>query len=186
MRICRLSRSLPVVSIGLLFALFSFGVPADSRRIPTGQAYEYDPTLDQGKEWKESAVTLPAFPQDSDLIAVPLPPRDTLKLYIDTKSVSRANDGIARFTLVVETTTGVRNVFYDGIRCETREYKTYALGTAEASLTAVKKPQWQKIPYYETNAYRFSLYKYFVCSDTNTARPPDELIRAIRYPAPSN
>jgi hypothetical protein len=183
MRICRLSRSLPVVFLGLLFALFSFGVPADSRRIPTGQAYEYDPTVDQGKEWKEGPATLPAFPQDRDLIAVPLPPRDTLKLYIDTKSVSRGADGIARFTLVVETVTGARNVFYDGIRCETGEYKTYGLGTAESTLTAVKQPAWQKIPYFETNAYRLALYKFYVCDSTNTARPPNDLIRAIQYPS---
>ncbi|OGI46616.1 MAG: hypothetical protein A2637_05350 [Candidatus Muproteobacteria bacterium RIFCSPHIGHO2_01_FULL_65_16] len=139
----------------------------------------FDPS--RVEQWKESAVAIPPYPEERHLLAVPLPPSDTLKLHIDENSVSRAADRVARLTLVVETPSGARNVFYDGIRCETREYKTYAVGTSDRSLVAVNDPRWREIPRNEKNAFRYHLYRHYVCDGNSSARAPRELVEAIKY-----
>ena len=140
---------------------------------------EYEPT--EKDIWKESRITLPPYPVDRNLISVPLPERDSLKIYIDEKSISLLPDRAIRFSLVVESPSGARNVFYDAIRCETKEYKTYAFGTAEGTFQLVKNPKWRKIPYYPTNAFRYHLYKYVVCDEDESALSPKELVRMIKY-----
>ncbi len=136
----------------------------------------------KGEKWKELEVPLPAFPDDRNLIPVRMPVAYTLKIYLDEKSISRAPDGIVRYTLVVETPSGVRNVFFDGLRCDTREYKTYAIGTLEKTFEPIKKPKWERVPYYETNAFRFQLMRNYVCDPNlpTTTQSARDLIHRLK------
>lgn len=134
------------------------------------------------EQWKEIGVAPPTYPNDADLIAVRMPTTYTLKIYLDEKSVSLAQDGIARFTLVIESASGSRNVFFEGYQCETSEYKTYASGTLDKTFEPIKKPKWERAPYYDTNAFRFQLLRYYVCDPNalSVALPPREFIHRLR------
>ena len=140
--------------------------------------FDFDESL--AEKWKETKVAIPAFPQDADLLSVVLPPTDTLKIYMDRKSISRAADRVARFTLVVESPSGARSVFYEGMRCETRQYKIYAVGTPEKNFVTLKDSAWQTIPRSEINAFRDYLNRQYVCDSHKSARAPDELLRMIQ------
>lgn len=131
------------------------------------------------EKWKEAEVSLPAYPKDRDLIAVPLAPTDTVKVYIDRASLSRGPDRVARFSLVVESPSGARSVFYEGLRCETREYKTYAVGTPEQAFTPVRQAAWRRIPQPAMNAFRYHLYRDYLCDAHSSARTPEEFVRLL-------
>jgi hypothetical protein len=133
------------------------------------------------KKWKESNVTIPTYPDDRDLVPVPMGVNDTLKIYIDSKSISRAPDLVARFSLIVESPSGARSVFYDGMRCETRQYKTYAIGTANHTFEAVKDPQWRTIPRSEINSFRDNLYRHYICDGHSSARTPEAIVHLLKY-----
>ena len=135
----------------------------------------------QAEKWKESKTTIPSYPNDADLISVPSNDTDTLKIYLDRKSISRAPDRVARFTLVVQSRSGARSVFYDGLRCETRQYKTYAVGTTDRAFAPVTNPQWRDIPRPEINAFRYRLYSRFICDENSSARAPDEILRLLKH-----
>ncbi len=139
----------------------------------------YDESLEE--KWKESQVILPSYPKDSDLIPVSLAKSFTLKIYLDSKSLSRAKDRVVRFSLIVESPSGARNVFHDGMRCETREYKTYAIGTTENRFEPVKDSQWQRIPMLEFNSFRDYLYRHYVCDSYSNPRSVSELVQIIKY-----
>lgn len=141
--------------------------------------FSFDESL--AEKWKESEVAIPPYPDDRDLLPVPLQATDTLKIYIDRKSISRAPDRVVRFSLVVESPSGARSVFYDGLRCETREYKTYAIGTANRTFALRPNPSWQTIPRSETNAFRDHLYRRYVCDEHDSARAPEDLVRLLKY-----
>jgi hypothetical protein len=160
-----------------LIALATQGAASDD-----ATKIEFDPSLVEA--WKESEVALPDYPRESDLIAVALAPTDTLKLYVDARSVSRAADEVLRATLVIESPSGTRNVFFDGMRCETREYKTYGIGSAGKALVAVKDPKWQDIPRLPHNAFRFHLYKHYACDGRSTALDARSFVRRLRDAAP--
>jgi len=139
--------------------------------------FEYDSSQD--KKWQESRVTLPAYPEDQNLLALPMQPTDTLKVSVDRASVSRDADRVARFSIVVESRSGARSIFYDGYRCETREYKTYALGSLDKKLIPVKTATWVRVPQPEFNAFRFRLYRDYVCDSSDSARDPKDLVRLL-------
>jgi hypothetical protein len=132
------------------------------------------------EKWKESAIVLPSYPDDSDLLAVAMSSTDTLKIYIDGKSISRAPDLVARFALIAESPSGARSVFYDGYRCETRQYKTYAIGTLQHTWSPVANPQWQTVPRSEINAFRDIIYRRYVCDGEKSARTPEDLRRQLQ------
>lgn len=156
----------------------TFPLSAKNGQFSTEPEYfEFDESLVE--KWKESEVTLPPYPKDQDLLPVTLPVTDTLKIYIDRASLSRGVDRVARFTLVVESPSGARSIFFDGIRCETGEYKTYALGTLDQAFTPAKNAQWQRITQPAINAFRFHLYRNLICDTHSSARPPKELVRLL-------
>lgn len=140
----------------------------------------YDP--DAEYRWKETGAALPAFPRDENLISVPMPPVYTIKVYMDEKSLSLGEDGVARFTLVVESSSRVRNVFHEGLRCDTREYKIYAFGTSDNLFEPMKQPRWERIPQHVINAHRSQLLRHYVCdpNSLSTALGPKDLIRRLK------
>ncbi|MEW6330891.1 MAG: CNP1-like family protein [Pseudomonadota bacterium] len=131
------------------------------------------------EKWKESGITLPAWPRDENLLPVSLLATDTLKIYIDRASLSRGPDRVTRFSLVVQSPSGARSVFYDGLRCETREYKTYAMGSPEQAFTPVKNPAWRPIPRPAANAFRYHLYRDYICDEHDSARMPEDVVRQL-------
>lgn len=168
----------------LLFTIFAFvlGLPIASSIAAEdgryGPNFEFDPTL--VPEWKEAAVASPLYPVDKNLMALPPSARDSVKVYLDETSLSRGPDGVVRFSLIVESARGARNVFYQGIRCETREYKIYAFGTPSGAFKSAKLPAWKPIPTLETNAFQHDLYQNYVCDETRSARSPREIVRAVK------
>lgn len=167
---------------GFLVAVTSLLLPGDAfaakdyfNNEPKSQ---FDPSLVE--QWKEVDTRLPAYPRDADLVSVALGPTDTLKLYIDTNSVSLADDRVLRFTLIVESSSGARNVFFDGMRCETRQFKTYAVGSSDGKFVPVKNAQWQDIPRPSRNEFRFHLFQHFVCNDMSSALAPREFLNRLR------
>lgn len=132
------------------------------------------------EKWQESAITLPPYPDDRDLLPVAMNSTDTLKIFIDSKSITRAPDLVARFALLVESPSGARSVFYDGYRCETRQYKTYAIGTTQRTWSPAANPQWLTIPRSEINAFRDVIYRRYVCDGQKSARSPEDLRRLLQ------
>lgn len=146
--------------------------------------FDYDASQD--KPWQENAPSIPVFPQDRYLLPVSLSQAYSFKVFVDEKSVTLLEDRVLRFSLVVESKSGARSIFYDGFRCETDEYKTYAVGSAVSTLQAVKKPSWQRIPNIGSQGFRQELVKLYVCKPESQARAPTEFIQSIKYPQPKN
>ncbi len=174
-------------SFALAILAFSLFAPPDASAAgykPKESALEGFEHFDESKaeKWKELESPLPAWPEDAHLIRVRMPVTYTLKVYIDEKSISRLADGIARFTLVVESPSGVRNVFFEGYNCETREYKTYATGTSDKTFDPIKKPKWERVQYYDVNAFRFQLLRYNICdpNSLSTALRPQDFVRRLK------
>ncbi len=164
----------------LSLSLFVVIYPLHAARDQFGYGPEtFDFDESKVEKWKEAEVNLPPYPKDQDLLAVPLSATDTIKVYIDRTSLSRGADHVARFSLVVESPSGARSVFYEGLRCETREYKTYAVGTPEQTFTPVKQAAWRPIPQPAMNAFRYHLYRDYLCDAHSSARPPAELVRLL-------
>lgn len=162
----------------LSLALFAAVYPIHADRYGMEKEY-FDFDESQVEKWKESAVNLPSYPKDADLLPIPPETADTAKAFIDRRSISRGTDRVARFTLVIESPSRARSVFYEGLRCETREYKTYAIGTLEGSLQPSKEAVWRKIPKPSSNAFRHQLFHRYICDENSSARTPEDVVRLL-------
>ena len=172
-------------TISLLLLPLAFAIvvhPALAKKDIYGdESSEFSFDENYAEKWKESAVVLPLYPDDRDLLPVAMSSTDTLKIYIDGKSISRAQDLVARFALIAESPSGARSVFYDGYRCETRQYKTYAIGTSQHTWSPLANPQWQTVPRSEINAFLDIIYRRYVCDGQKSARTPEDLRRQLQY-----
>jgi hypothetical protein len=161
--------------------LLSLAFPLQAARDKSGdeqESFAFDESLVE--KWKEFEAGLPPHPDEKNLVNIPLTANDTIRLYVDPMSYSRAKDGVARVTLIVESSSGVKSIFYDGMRCETREFKTYAVGSVDRRFVPVRNAKWQAIPTPSVNAFRDHLYKKILCKDFSTARTPEEFAKAIK------
>lgn len=152
------------------------------------ETFDYDPKFDSTavEKWRESEVSLPRYPADDDLVNVPLSAAtETFRFYIDRQSLSLGDDRVVRLTAVIESPRGARNVFYDGIRCDTREYKTYAFGASERHWRPNRVAPWQFITAQGQHGFRYQLYRYYVCDGNDQPRAPAAVLTALANAAAS-
>ncbi len=127
-------------------------------------AFDGIPRFLPGPEWQEQNAVLPAYPRDGNLVEVALDhPEVTYRVLLDRKALSSDEDGVVRYTAVLESRAGTRNVIYEGIRCSNGSYKQYAFG-GNGRLDPLADPRWEELPQYGEGLYRRVLAEYYMCS----------------------
>jgi len=136
------------------------------------------------KEFKEDAIVLPAYPEDSALLEFRPRGSSSNRFYIDRKSLSLGEDRVVRYVAVIRSSSGVANVSYEGMRCKTAEYKVYAFGTRDGKWTNASTPKWQNVNS-SFSSFRFSLWVDYLCSSEAVAgRNAADLILNLKGEAP--
>jgi hypothetical protein len=139
--------------------------------------------IQEGAERQEAAVTLPPWPRDQDLLAfTPEGPESPFKFFIDGKNL-RIDEPIAavRYTLVIESPSGKRNVSYEAIRCTLKgAWKTYAYGS-DGAFAKAPAAEWLPLSTGPSDAYRDDLRRHYLCVPRETrTRPLKDILRALQ------
>lgn len=134
-------------------------------------------------EWRERELVLPAWPVMADLIPVEVSAAATTSFFVDGKSLSLADDGIVRYTLVARAAGGAENVSYEGIRCETAERKLYAIGRGKGEWTLPRSDAWLRIVDNAFNRQHAVLAKDFFCPPGSILPTRDEILQSLRKAA---
>lgn len=139
--------------------------------------------LDRQSEWKENKVdTLPALPQPGDLLPFNVSQNTPLTFFVDAKSLVVGTDGVVRYTVVVTSPAGARNVNYEGIRCDTYEWRQYAgLNADHDGWDRTVENDWRRIENGVLNAYHAALYQDYLCANKMPTGPASTIIENIRY-----
>lgn len=138
-------------------------------------------TLDYKKDWETIQSNLPAYPQTENLIAFDAGPTAQLRYFIDTKSISVDEKRVIRYTIVAKSGQGASNVMYEGIRCETRERKRYAIGNDEThSWVRANNSEWQLLEMLTQSLAQRELAKFYFCPRGLVVSSPAEAIRALK------
>lgn len=145
---------------------------------------------EEEKAWQEIEAPIPAYPQAHNLVAVDVGSATSHQFFVDAPSVSLGQDGVMRYTVVIKASGGATNVAFEGMRCETRERRVYALGRGDGTWVPARDSAWQRIVPHDLAPYRFVLYREYFCP--TPARPPsakqalDALRRGARPPPPES
>ena len=135
------------------------------------------------KGWTEITAEIPPYPKPGKLIPFKVT-ASNFEFFVDADSLSVAKDGVVRFTLVAMGAGGGENVTYEGIRCSTRERRTYAFGRPDQSWSKARSNAWTlfdaagRIPQYIT------LASDYFCPGGTIIRDPKEGIDALQWGHP--
>lgn len=138
-------------------------------------------TLDYKKDWKAIQSNLPAYPQQENLLKFDAGPTARLRYFIDAKSISIDEQRVIRYTIVAQSEQGASNISYEGIRCETRERKRYAIGNNETrTWTHAKNSEWQQLEMVTQSLAQRELAKFYFCPRGLVVNSPKEAIHALK------
>ena len=167
------SKQSPLFKLSAAFVCLMFSTSAFSGFFDQ----EYDE-----KNWKEIAFTLPAFPDDANLIPFKVGAVTDTQFMIDGQSISIDADDVIRFTLVIISSAGARTISYEGIRCGTVERRAYAFGRSDKTWSKAKNNDWKRISGGE-NQYSELHGNYFCVVGESALKSPEDARRALTMPS---
>jgi hypothetical protein len=176
---------LPMRSLISALLLTFISVPAAAEKwdrpfIDEPEAPTPSSVIEKDREWKESATSLPPWPQDSDLVEFPVDdPSSPFRQYIDGRHLTVGADGAVRYTLVVESRSGSRNVSFEGLRCTpSGAFKVYAYGNRGRFHKT--ESEWTTIHGRHHDKIHRDLHKQILCIPREfRPRPKKDMIRAM-------
>ncbi|MBI5462095.1 MAG: CNP1-like family protein [Gammaproteobacteria bacterium] len=137
--------------------------------------------------WKETLRDLPAYPDGKQYVAVSVQiAGSAMQMFVDEPSLTLGDDGIVRYVLLLRSPTGAENLFYEGMRCATQEWRSYAYGTSGGTWQALGDTPWRLIRGQGFERYREQLFRYYLCNAKVGPLPRDEMLKRMRYGAPRN
>lgn len=122
-----------------------------------------DADAEADKDWREIEARIPAYPRSENLVRFDVGDGSPHRFYIDAPSLSIGTDGVVRYTLLVRTAGGATNISFEGIRCEVRRQKYYAVGNADGTWTPARNPQWRRITFEDPDRRHLALVDNFLC-----------------------
>lgn len=158
------------VRLLLVACTLLFGLSSASADIRFRQWAE-DPDV---PKWQESELKLPDFPKEENLLPFDVSATTPNRFFIDGKSIGTAGDGVVRYTLVVRTAGGATNITFEGIRCESVEYRLYATGRADGTWTLARASMWRAIENKPINRQHAALSRDYFCPNHIPIGTPEE------------
>jgi hypothetical protein len=134
-------------------------------------------------EWKEADVPPPPAFDAGKLIGLDVSPNSSLVYGVDPGSISISqSDGVVRYVMVATSASGARNVMYEGIRCSTGEFKTYARYSADGKWSMVSDPQWRSMFGNMPSKHPLRLAKAGACDNAAPASSVKEMVSRLKNP----
>lgn len=131
------------------------------------------------KLWVENEYVLPAPPLPERLHGFYVGAATDNRFFVDVASLSVGSDGVVRYTLVVLSPGGGRNVTFEGIRCETKERRIYATGHLDGEWSRSRSVQWVRIQEVYGNRHHAALYLDYFCPAGIVVGSVDEARQAL-------
>jgi hypothetical protein len=132
-------------------------------------------------DWREAEAPPPPAFRQSGLIALDMP-RSSLRFGVDPASVSLGSDGIVRYVVVAASATGAVNGLYEGIRCDTAEFKVYARYNAGSGWTVAKESPWRPLHDAQTSSHSLLIARTGACVGHAPNRSATQIVRDLRAP----
>ena len=92
----------------------------------------------------EAQVELPPYPVPARLIEFDRSQAGDFRYFVDRATVSVDKGGVVRYVLIARSSSGVDNVTYEGLRCDTAEHRFYAFGRADGTWSR-SRSNWRSL-----------------------------------------
>ena len=134
-------------------------------------------------DWKELTVPPPPAFDLGKLVTFEVSSGSSLVYGVDPASITISNgDGIVRYVMVASSATGARNVMYEGLRCATGEFKTYARYSPDGGWKTVGEPEWRSLFGNMPSRHALRFARAGGCDNNTVPQSVDELVRRLKKP----
>jgi hypothetical protein len=142
-------------------------------------------TGSENPDWKEVEAPPPPALKLDGLIPLDIP-GSMLRFGVAPASVTIGSDGIVRYVVVASSTTGAVNAVYEGIRCDTGQYKVYARHNPDSGWKPATNTAWRSL--HEQNDQPMSRHTLLVartgaCIGHGANRPASRIVQDLRSSA---
>lgn len=132
------------------------------------------------KQWQEGDFLFPGAPRQESLREFYVGAATGNRFFIDVSSLSVGRDDVVRYTLVVLSPEGARNVSFEGMRCGTKERKIYASGRSDGAWSKARLSQWSKIQEVYGNRHHAALFLEYFCPGGVIVSSAEQASEALR------
>lgn len=161
-----------------VYALLTASTFAQAQYRTIDPADENDPLAP--RTWFEATIKMPEGPPSSNLKPFFVSKNTPLTFAIDAQSLTVGKDDVIRYVLVVTSPTGAQQVNYEGLRCETYEWRLYA--TLQSGTNWIKTPnsRWQAVKGSSYNRYHSALAQDAFCENGIARKDISEILRLLQ------
>lgn len=141
-----------------------------------------DLLFDRSDDWKEKPISsLPPLPSDKDLLPFDVSTASRLNYQIDSKSISVGSDGVIRYTVVISSPSGARNIRYEGIHCSDYRWRLYSGANSDGTSWDNASTDWARIGGSDLNGYHAALFNDYFCDNKIPVARANNIVQSIRY-----
>jgi hypothetical protein len=137
-------------------------------------------TFIEAAPWQEQEGEMPAYPEQDRLLEVPVSTGgQPYRLYVDPASLTMGEDRVARYSVVIVSSSGVWNVSYEGLHCGEQAYRRYAYGL-DGHWQVLDDSPWLPITGSGMNRYRKTFYNVYMCNPTESYPTARQVLVKLR------
>ena len=103
-----------------------------------------------------------------------------MKFALDAPSITFGKDEAIRYIVVITSSSGAQQVTYEGIRCETYEWRLYATMQSDGKWGKSPNSRWQVIKNVSYNSYHTALVRDAFCENSIPRRSAKEIISLLK------
>jgi hypothetical protein len=132
-------------------------------------------------DWKETDVPPPPAFDLQRLVRFEVNPNSSMVFGIDPQTIQISKqDGMVRYVVVARSDTGVVNAMYEGVRCTTGEFKTYARAFGDGKWRVQEQPEWVSLRAKLPSMHTARLARQGVCDGSAPMLSVREVVEALK------
>jgi CNP1-like family len=132
-------------------------------------------------DWKETDVPPPPAFDLKRLIRFEVNPNSSMVFGVDPETIQIGKqDGVVRYVVVARSDSGVVNAMYEGVRCTTGEFKTYARAFGDGKWRALEQPEWVSLRAKLPSMHTARLARQGVCDGSAPMLSVREVVEALK------
>ncbi len=147
-------------------------------------------------EWKEGTVPAPPDFSSARLASFDVSVHSELRYGLIPDSLQVGDDGVVRYVIVAQSRSGAVNVLYEGVRCNTREMRTYARWSpnssplpspftqADGEWRTVERVDWIGLTTAPQARPALALARTALCDGSTLNGNPQRMLRDLRLGKP--
>lgn len=133
--------------------------------------------------WVESEVPSPPAFDVGKLVTFDVPTSPGLVYGVDPAAIQISRpDGVVRYVVVATSPSGVRNVMYEGLRCATGEFKTYARYSPDGQWKPATGSGWRTVFGNMPSKHALRFARAGACDGAAAATTVDTVVSRLRNP----